>query len=260
VIDILAKIVDSTRRSLTGSEIDRVEAGRNAEWAAESRDHRFARAIMDPGRTVRLIAEIKSASPSAGTIVDAPDVESIAWAYREGGAAAVSIVTEPEFFRGSRTWIRRASDSSGLPVLMKEFVVDPLQIDLGVAAGADAVLLIAAILEADDLRALVARVHELGCDAVVEIHDEHDLEKAVDARAEIVGVNNRDLRDFSIDLGTSERLSRQVPAGVSKIAESGIRTRADIERLLDAGFDGFLVGESILRQSDLTGAVRSLVA
>ncbi len=215
-------------------------------------------AALRPDR-INVIAEIKSASPSAGSIIEAPDVEAIAAEYRRGGAAAISIVTEPEFFRGSRGWILRAA-TSGLPVLMKDFVVDESQLFRGVAAGASAILLLASLLDGPQIRDFIACLDAYSCDAVVEVHDEIELERAISGGARIIGVNNRNLRDFSVDLGASERLARQIPAGVIRVAESGIKTCADVDRLRSAGFDAFLVGESLLRQSDRAAAVRQLVA
>jgi indole-3-glycerol phosphate synthase len=231
---------------------------RAAEEMAQRREaHAFREALSHDA--VNVIAEIKSASPSAGSIVDDPDVERIAADYARGGAAAMSVVTEPEFFRGSRDWIARAKAAAGLPVVMKDFVVEPSQIVRGIAAGADAILLLASLLEVAQLRDFVAIAEAYGCDALVEVHDEGELERAVGGGAKLIGVNNRDLRDFRVDLGTSERLGALMPAGVIRVAESGIRTRADVDRLRAAGFNAFLVGESLLRQDDRAAAVRALV-
>ncbi|HXA16416.1 MAG TPA: indole-3-glycerol phosphate synthase TrpC [Thermoanaerobaculia bacterium] len=205
---------------------------------------------------VNVIAEIKSASPSAGPIVDNPDVGAIAAAYKEGGAAAVSIVTEPDFFHGSREWIARVD---GLPVLMKDFIIDESQLIRGVAAGASAILLLASLLDAAQIRDFIACLDSYSCDALVEVHDEAELDRAIGGGARIIGINNRNLRDFSVDLGASERLAPRVPGGVLRVAESGIKTRSDIDRLRDSGFDAFLVGESLLRQNDRAAAVRKLV-
>lgn len=252
---VLERIVERTRERLRGEEKpDR----RAAEEIAQQRTaFAFRAAIARDG--VNVIAEIKSASPSAGSIVDDPDVESIACDYARGGAAAISIVTEPEFFRGSRDWIARAKRASGLPAVMKDFVVEPSQIVRGIAAGADAILLLASLLDAAQIRDFVAIVEAYGCDALVEVHDEQELERAVGGGARVIGVNNRDLRDFRVDLGTSERLGAMMPADAIRVAESGIRTRGDVERLRAAGFRAFLVGESLLRQNDRAAAVRALV-
>jgi len=184
-------------------------------------------------------------------------VEAIATAYKQGGAAAISIVTEPEFFRGSREWIARAAGQ--LPVLIKDFVIDESQLIRGVAASASAILLLASLLDANQIRDFIRCLDAYLCDALVEVHDEKELERAMNGGARIIGVNNRNLRDFSVDLGASERLAQQIPDGILRVAESGIKTRADVDRLRAAGFDAFLVGESLLRQNDRAAAVRQLV-
>ncbi|MGA7616460.1 MAG: indole-3-glycerol phosphate synthase TrpC [Thermoanaerobaculia bacterium] len=258
---VLSRIVTETRAGLDPAP-DLARLSREAELVVGERDSFRFHNALSRGReasAARLIAEIKAASPSAGTIVHDPDVAAIATGYREGGAAAISIVTEPKFFRGSRTWIAVAAEASGRPVVMKDFIVEPQQIDLGVAAGADALLLIVAILTPLRLRELLARIAGYGCDALVEVHDETELDVALECGAKIIGVNNRDLRDFSVDLETSERLVRGIPEDVVRVSESGIRTRADVDRLLNAGFDAFLVGESLLRNDDRVAAVRGLV-
>ncbi|HEV7428471.1 MAG TPA: indole-3-glycerol phosphate synthase TrpC [Thermoanaerobaculia bacterium] len=250
---ILDDIVASTRARLgTEPPPDRAVA----EIAARNRPPFALTAALRSDR-INVIAEIKSASPSAGTIVETPDVEAIATSYKQGGAAAISIVTEPEFFRGSREWIGRAAGQ--LPVLMKDFVVDESQLIRGIAAGASAILLLASLLDANHIRDFIRCLDAYSCDALVEVHDEAELDRAMTGGARIIGVNNRNLRDFSVDLAASERLVRQIPAGILRVAESGIKTRADIDRLRAAGFDGFLVGESLLRQNDRAAAVRQLV-
>jgi indole-3-glycerol phosphate synthase len=228
-----------------------------AEIAARNRAQFALTAALRHDR-INVIAEIKSASPSAGSIVENPEVEAIATAYKQGGAAAISIVTEPEFFRGSRDWIGRAAGQ--LPILMKDFIIDESQLIRGIAAGASAILLLASLLDANQIRDFIRCLDEYSCDAVVEVHDEAELERAMTGGARIIGVNNRNLRDFSVDLGASERLAQQIPDGVLRVAESGIKTRADVDRLRAAGFDAFLVGESLLRQNDRAAAVRQLVS
>ncbi|MCM2317232.1 MAG: indole-3-glycerol phosphate synthase TrpC [Thermoanaerobaculia bacterium] len=257
---MLERIVGETREELRTTRLDRAGIERRArERTASSEKHRFRAALEQGGeRDARIIAEIKAASPSAGTIVSGPDVESIAAAYRDGGAAAISVVTEPRHFKGTRDWLARAANASGLPVIMKDFVVDPVQIFRGVAAGADAVLLLASILDASQLRDFIAITDELGRDALVEVHDDRELDVAIDGGARLVGVNNRNLRDFSVDLGTSERLGARIPESALRVTESGIHTRADVEQLLRSGFRAFLVGESLLRQADRAAGVRRL--
>jgi indole-3-glycerol phosphate synthase len=227
-----------------------------AEIAARNRSP-FALTTALRRDRINVIAEIKSASPSAGTIVENPDVEVIAAAYKQGGAAAISVVTEPEFFRGSREWIARAAGQ--LPVLMKDFIVEESQLTRGIAAGASAILLLASLLDANQIRDFIRCLDAYSCDALVEVHDEVELERAMTGGARIVGINNRNLRDFTVDLSASERLANQIPHGVIRVAESGIKTRGDVDRLRAAGFDAFLVGESLLRQKDRAAAVRQLV-
>ena len=251
---VLDQIVERTRERLREeAKPDR----RAAEEVAQKRaPHAFRDALAREG--VNVIAEIKSASPSAGSIVDDPDVEAIARDYARGGAAAVSVVTEPEFFRGSRNWLARARAASGLPVIMKDFIVEPSQIIRGIAAGADAILLLASLLDTRQLADFIGLLEAYGCDALVEVHDETELDRAVKANARIIGVNNRDLRSFNVDLATSERLGALMPADAIRVAESGIRTRDDVQRLRAAGFHAFLVGESLLRQNDRAAAVEAL--
>jgi len=253
---ILDNIVARTRERLCSEPPADRDA---ADHAAINRSPFRLTAALREDR-INIIAEIKSASPSAGSIVDNPDVEAIAFYYELGGAAAISVVTEPDFFRGSRDWIEDASLASGLPVLMKDFIIEESQLIRGIAAGASAILLLASLLDAAQIRDFIAVLDEYTCDALVEVHDEAELARAVGGGARIIGINNRNLRDFSVDLGASERLALQIPPGVLRVAESGIKTRADIDRLRTSGFDAFLVGESLLRQNDRAAAVRQLVS
>lgn len=256
--DVLEKIVARTRERLMNAPIDVEEVRRKAFVTRRERpNHAFAAALKRPG--VNVIAEIKAASPSAGPIVPNPDVERIAREYREGGAAAMSVVVEPEFFGGSTGWLARARAASGLPVIMKDFVVAPLQLFCGIAAGADAVLLLASLLDAKEIARFIDFLDEYGVDALVEVHDDAELDRAVQGGARIIGVNNRDLRTFNVDLATAERLSKRIPSAAVKVAESGIKTSQDVDRLRKAGFGAFLVGESLLRQNDRAAAVRSLI-
>jgi indole-3-glycerol phosphate synthase len=253
---VLDVIVARTRARLREETLDIEDVRRTArDRAADKAPFAFRNALTRPG--VNVIAEIKSASPSAGSIVADPDVEAIAAEYAAGGAAALSIVTEPEYFCGSRQWIARAR-TAGLPVVMKDFVVEPSQIMSGIAAGADAILLLASLLDARTIFHFVGLLEAHGCDALVEVHDEEELDRAVAGGARVIGVNNRDLRDFRVDLATSERLATMMPQDAIRVAESGIRTRADVERLRAAGFHAFLVGESLLRRNDRAAAVREL--
>jgi indole-3-glycerol phosphate synthase len=255
---ILDQIVERTLVRLREAPMDVEDVRRTArDQAAARTPFAFWTALARDG--VNVIAEIKSASPSAGAIVDTPDVEAIALEYQSGGAAAISIVTEPEFFRGSTSWIARAKAASTLPVIMKDFILEPSQLMRGIAAGADAILLLASLLDARRIMDFIGLLEAYGCDALVEVHDEQELDRALEGGARIIGVNNRDLRNFDVDLGISERLGALMPPDKIRVAESGIRTRADVDRLRAAGFHAFLVGESLLRQSDRAAAVRTLV-
>ena len=244
---ILDQIVADTRARLLAMN------EHNAPKSLSPPRRSFRRALASP--EISVIAEVKAASPSAGTIVENPPVEHIALEYSVGGAAAVSVVTESAHFHGSRDWLQRASEASGLPVLMKDFIVDRRQ----VAEDADAVLLIVAILTDRELRELIQFVEDSGRDALVEVHDEAELLRALDAGASIVGVNNRDLHTFAVSLETSARLARQIPRDVIAVSESGIRTREDVMRMQEYGFRGVLVGEALLRASDRTAAVGALL-
>ena len=266
--DFLNRIVATTRERLAQEPpADRAAAERaaraRAPHALASALHVGAPASGAPPAASALphiIAEIKAASPSAGIIVENPDVEAIAGEYKAGGAAAISIVTERDAFKGWRDWIALAAAASNLPVLMKDFVVDESQLVRGVAAGASAILLLASLLDARQIRDFIACLDQFTCDALVEVHDERELERAVGGGARLIGVNNRNLRDFGVDLATSERLSKLMPASAIRVAESGIKGRQDIARLRAAGFHAFLVGESLLRQNDRAAAVRRLLS
>ena len=255
---VLEQIVQRTRERLRTEPIDVEDMRRAArDQAALRTPFAFRNALAREG--INVIAEIKAASPSAGDIAPNPDVEAIALEYARGGAAAVSVVTEPEFFRGNPRWIEHAKNASGLPAVMKDFIVEPAQLMRGIAAGADAVLLLASLLDGRRILEFIGLLEAYGCDALVEVHDEAELERAIAGGARLIGVNNRDLRDFRVDLGISERLGALMPPDVIRVAESGIRTAADVDRLRAAGFNAFLVGESLLRKNDRAAAVRALV-
>jgi indole-3-glycerol phosphate synthase len=260
VNDFLSRIVATTRARLAAEPIDAEDLRVAARQAAGKRPPFAFSSALRNGNGIKVIAEIKSASPSAGTIVENPDVESIAADYARGGASAISVVTEPDFFRGSRDWIARAAAAAAnLPVIMKDFVVEPEQLEQGVAAGASAVLLLASLLDVETIARFIALLDEYSCDALVEVHDEAELQRAIAGGARLIGVNNRNLRDFGVDLATSQRLSAQMPKSAIRVAESGIKSRQDVDLLRAAGFHAFLVGESLLRQNDRAAAVRKLV-
>jgi indole-3-glycerol phosphate synthase len=217
----------------------------------------FAAALRRPAE-VRLLAEVKRRSPSAGPIRPDANAPTVAGWYRDAGAAVVSVLTDREFFGGSLDDLRRVRAAVELPLLRKDFVIDPLQVWEARAAGADAVLLIVRILEDARMADLLALAAELGMAALVEAHDAAEVRRALDAGATLLGINNRDLDTFRTDLELSVRLAPGVPAGVTLVAESGIRTAADVARLGAAGVDAVLVGESLMRQPDVPAAAAAL--
>ncbi|MDO9508323.1 MAG: indole-3-glycerol phosphate synthase TrpC [Thermovirgaceae bacterium] len=212
---------------------------------------------------ISVIAEIKKASPSKGVIVGDFDHLRQMESYVRGGAAAVSVLTDPVFFKGSGAILRDLSGRAGLPLLRKDFLIDPLQVEESYFLGADAVLLIAAILEGPKLKEMLERVHSLRMEALVEVHDEVELYRALETSARVIGINNRSLKDFTVDLKTSERLIAEMErlgarSGNQVVAESGITSRADVVRLEEAGADAILVGESLMRSSDPAGLIAEL--
>lgn len=217
----------------------------------------FTAALRD--RQPAVIAEIKRASPSAGTIRADFDPAALARAYAQGGAAALSVLTDRTFFGGDDTFLRQAREAAGLPVLRKDFTIHPYQVLEARVLGADCILLIVAALDDATLAACLERARELGLAALVEVHDRGELERALAAGADLVGVNNRDLHTFETHLETSEVLAREVPEGVTLVAESGIHTAADLERLGAAGIGAFLIGESLMRQEDPGAALAGLL-
>jgi indole-3-glycerol phosphate synthase len=212
------------------------------------------------GRTgVSVIAEHKRRSPSAGTIREGATVADIVLAYERGGAAALSILTEPFHFGGSLDDLREALAVTELPILRKDFIVDPYQLYESAAVGADAILLIVAALEPDHLYELLREARDLDLDALVEVHDERELEVALDVEADVLGLNNRDLMDFSVDIERTYELLSDVPAGKTVVAESGFSTREEIDELERVGVDAVLIGETLMRAPDVEAACRELV-
>jgi len=218
----------------------------------------FAEALARPGR-VNVIAEHKRRSPSKGAIREDLAPADVARAYEAAGAAAISVLTDEPFFGGCLAHLEEARSASGLPVLRKDFVVDPWQVWEARAAGADAVLLIVAALADAELRSLLAAATDAGLDTLVEVHDRPELDRALAAGARVVGVNNRDLRTLAVTLETSLGLAPAIPDDVVAVAESGIRTGTDVRRLREAGFDAFLVGERLMSAPEPGAALRRLI-
>ena len=234
-----------------------------AQQAAEaSGATRGFRSALASGSRPRIVAELKRRSPSKGEIRPGFDPVDCAHAYAEGGAAALSVLTDEHYFGGHLDYLEKVRRAVSLPLLRKDFVIDRYQLYEARLRGADAVLLIVAAFPgaagADSLASLRSAALGLGLDVLVEVHDEAELEVALGIGADLLGVNNRDLRTFDVDLGTTERLAARAPEGVVLVAESGISTTQDIERLEAAGAHACLVGESLMRESDLALALRRL--
>jgi indole-3-glycerol phosphate synthase len=255
---ILEDIVVSTRERLRDRMVALPLESLKAEAARMGSDtgFPFERAISAPGLSV--ICEVKRASPSRGTISrDFPYLE-IAEEYEACGASAVSVVTEPRYFGGADVHLGRISSRIGIPVLRKDFTLDEYQIYEARALGASAVLLICSILEDCELESMIRTAHGLGMSALTEVRDERELERALDAGAAMVGVNNRDLRDFTVDIGNSLRLAPLIPEDVLFLSESGIRGPEDAALLRGCGADAVLVGEYLMTSEDRRGAVAGL--
>lgn len=225
----------------------------------------FLQALRQPRRPgPALIAEVKKASPSAGVICPDFDPVRIARAYEDAGASCLSVLTDEEFFQGSLEYLRQIRAAVALPLLRKDFMIDPRQILEAIEWGADAILLIVAILDDALLRSLLHLAREAGLAALVEVHDEEELARAIKAGAELIGVNNRDLKTFRVDLGTTERLAETLRAqgkmeGTMLVAESGIHSKADVQRLVRCGAGAILVGESLMRHGDVRSKVGELL-
>ena len=237
---------------------DAIEAG--AREASPPRGFRLALERAAARQRLPLIAEIKRASPSKGLIRADFDPPALARAYEAGGATCLSVLTDGPSFQGADAFVVAAREASRLPVLRKEFLVDPWQVAQSRALGADAILVILAISDDGQARELMAEAGRLGMDALVEAHDEAEVDRAVALGAALIGVNNRDLRTFVTDLAVTERLAARIPPGALLVTESGIGSPADVARLAAAGARAMLVGESLMRQADVAGATRALLA
>jgi len=256
-VNVLDRIVSSTledvqrrRSSVPLSELE-------SQVASRPEGRPFTEALLRPG--ISLIAEHKRRSPSAGDIRSGATVTEIVQAYERGGATALSILTEGPHFGGSLDDLREARAASVLPILRKDFIVDPYQVYESAAAGADAVLLIVAALHADDLAVLHREARGLDLDVLVEVHDENELDCALEVvEADVIGINNRDLTDFSVDLDRTFELLSDVPAGKTVVSESGIHTRDQLDELERVGVDAVLVGEGLMRAPGVEAAVRAL--
>jgi indole-3-glycerol phosphate synthase len=256
VMPRLDELVHATRDAVRRRRQERSLSDLAAQVETGREGRPFAEALSRPGTSV--IAEHKRRSPSAGTIRDGASCAEIVTAYERGGAAAVSILTEEEHFGGSLADLRDARAATELPMLRKDFTIDPYQLYEAKVAGADAVLLVVGALEQEDLASLYAQSRELDLDALVEIHDDEELERALELDCDVIGINNRNLEDFSVDIQRTFDLLADVPAGKVVVSESGIHHRGQIEELEQVGVDAVLVGEAIMRAPDPESALREL--
>ncbi len=255
---ILERILAATRRTVTRAKAERPRADVERAARAMPAARGFAAGLRRPGR-VACIAEIKRRSPSAGWIRKAADAAAVAASYERAGAAAVSVLTDGPFFDGSLQDLTAARAAIGLAVLRKDFCVDPYQVVEARAAGADAVLLIAAALPDGELAALLGEAAAWGLDALVEVHDEAETDRALEHGALLVGINHRDLRTFEMDMTLATRLRRRISSDCVVVAESGIRTPDDVRRMQEAGVEAVLVGEALMRAPDPEAALRTLL-
>ncbi len=253
----LETVVERTQADVARRRRETPAAELEARLGPAPRGRPFSEALIDEG--ISLIAEMKRASPSQGPIRPAASVADVVRAYQAAGARAVSVLTEPTHFGGSLDDLVEARAACDLPLLRKDFVVNEYQVLEARAAGADAVLLIVAALGRERLAELMAGASDLGMDSLVEVHDEDEVEVAVEAGAEVIGINNRDLHSLDVDPGTTFRLLADVPAGTVVVAESGITERGHVAELEDAGVDAILVGDALMRADDPATAIRELL-
>jgi indole-3-glycerol phosphate synthase len=242
--------VEARSRELSRGDLE-------ARLAARTEDRPFNEALVRPG--LSLIAEFKRRSPSAGQIAaEAVDVDAQVSAYERGGAAALSVLTDERHFGGSLADLRAARAACGLPIIRKDFIVDPYQLYEAAVNGADAVLLIVAALGDRELRSLYEEARAIDLDCLVEVHDGDELERALEAGAEVIGINNRNLDDMTVDVATTYELMPDIPAGKTVVAESGISAREELEELERVGVDAILIGSALMQVADPEAKVREL--
>lgn len=257
VPDILARIVEHKKAELENAPVPLRELEKNAAArVAERRD--FAESLR--GKSPAIIAEIKKASPSKGLLTTNFQPAGNAMDYEAGGAAALSVLTDSRFFQGSLSDLEIARSAVKLPALRKDFTVSEYHVVEAAAHGADAILLIAAILTKDQLRSYRSLAQTFGMAALVEVHDDPELDDALESEATIIGVNNRNLHTFQVSVDTSLRLAERIPDSVLKVSESGIESRAQIDRLRSVGFNAFLIGEHLMRSGSAREALSALTS
>lgn len=257
---ILDRIIADRKIAVKGlKEIITIEALEKQIEESKIARYSFKEALQNTAQPIRIIAEVKKASPSKGVICKTFPYLEIAKAYEEGHAAAISVLTEPKYFKGTNEYLTKIKQKVTLPVLRKDFIIDPIQIYEARAIGADALLLIVATLSKKELHGYLKLTSELGMDALVETHNEREVEMALEAGAEIIGVNNRNLNTFEVDLEVSERLRKFVPKDKVFVAESGIEAEEDVRRLKRIGVNALLIGESIVKSKQPDRRLQQLI-
>ncbi len=255
VPDILARIVAQKQQELRESKVSLSELRERASFQISGRRD-FLAALR--GKPVSIIAEVKKASPSKGLLTNDFRPADTARLYEEGGAAALSVLTDQRFFQGSLADLQAARSATSIPVLRKDFTIDEYHVVEAAASGADAILLIAAILDSNTLVRLIGVAASYHMTALVEVHNDEDLDRALKAQSKVIGVNNRNLHTFEVRLDTSLQLAERIPAGCFRISESGIETLDQIQTLQAAGYGAFLIGEHLMRSGDPVQALRTL--
>jgi len=255
---ILSRIIETKRAEVAARKATTSLADLDARIASVTRPRGF-RAALDAKPGHALIAEIKKASPSKGLIRADFDPPAHARAYQAGGAACLSVLTDEQWFQGHDDYLIAARAACDLPVIRKDFMVDPWQATESRSIGADAILIIVAALDNNQMAEIEASAFDCGMDVLVEVHDEAELERALRLKSRLIGVNNRDLRDFSVDLTRTYKLVGNAPKDCTFVAESGLETRADLDAMAEHGVHCFLIGEALMRADDIEAATRALV-
>lgn len=255
---ILSRIIEQKRREIEKAKLKKPLEELIKETRGVSAKSSFRKNISRPHH-INLIAEIKKASPSKGILRGDFNPAKIAMTYQAHGASAVSVLTDERFFEGKLEYIKKVKENISLPVLRKDFIIDEYQIYESVSAGADAILLIAELLSTNEMAGLYNLANSAGLDVLMEVHTEEDVEKALAAGGPIIGINNRDLHNFKVDLGVTQKLIRLIPQGKIKVSESGIRTYEDVMFLKSLGVNAVLIGEAFMEAGDIASKLREIM-
>lgn len=254
---ILQKIISEKRREIEELNHSLPIPLLEEKIASRKTPRDFLRAISK--ERLQLIAEVKKASPSKGLLCPDLDPVALGRSFAESGAAAISVLTEVNHFQGSLEYLAVIKDKVNIPLLRKDFIFDEYQIYESAAYGADALLLIAGILSREQLTRLLQLSHKLGMDCLVEVHDERELEQALESKTKIIGINNRDLKTFEIDINTTRKLMPLIPVGISVVSESGIKSREDIITMMECGVNAVLIGEALVTADDIPAKIKELM-